>query len=221
MVRTVSSFEFDLGFRLSADTYLSDTDNPFRERRITWYHDYYNRILVRYELDIELLTCICIVNEQWLLFDAVDVEMSEWDGSDGKWHTLTIQVVADTLRVFKDEESVFEYTDSLIGHMPRTGFVELANKSATTCFDNVLLESIERDQFVCGDADGSAAVDIDDAVYLIDHIFVGGSPPEPLEAGDANCSGSVDIDDIVYLVSFIFAGGNPPCDTDSDGTPDC
>jgi subtilisin family serine protease len=75
--------------------------------------------------------------------------------------------------------------------------------------------------YVCGDADGSGAVDIDDVVYLIAYIFSAGPAPDPLEAGDADCSGGVDIDDAVYLITYIFAGGNSPCDTDGDETPDC
>jgi hypothetical protein len=75
--------------------------------------------------------------------------------------------------------------------------------------------------YMCGDADGSQAVDIDDVVYLINYIFAGGPEPVPLEAGDADCSGGVDIDDAVYLINFIFAGGNDPCDLDGDESPDC
>jgi hypothetical protein len=66
-------------------------------------------------------------------------------------------------------------------------------------------------QYICGDADGSEAVDIDDVVYLIAYIFSGGPEPYPMEAGDADCSGTVDIDDVVYLVAYIFSGGPEPC----------
>jgi len=65
--------------------------------------------------------------------------------------------------------------------------------------------------FVCGDANGDAAVDISDAVYLIAYIFSGGSAPSPLLAGDANCDSTVDISDAVYLIAYIFSGGAPPC----------
>jgi len=75
--------------------------------------------------------------------------------------------------------------------------------------------------YICGDADGSAAVDIDDVVYLINYIFAGAPPPDPLESGDANCSGEVDIDDVVFLINYIFASGYVPCDTDGNGESDC
>jgi len=73
----------------------------------------------------------------------------------------------------------------------------------------------------CGDADGSGAVDIDDAVFLITYIFGGGPAPDPLAVGDSDCSGAIDIDDVVVLIEYIFAGGNPPCDVDGNGHPDC
>jgi hypothetical protein len=64
---------------------------------------------------------------------------------------------------------------------------------------------------VCGDADGSGEVDIDDVVYLIGYIFSEGPAPSPLWTGDADCSGEIDIDDVVYLINYIFSGGQPPC----------
>jgi hypothetical protein len=68
--------------------------------------------------------------------------------------------------------------------------------------------------YLCGDADMSSAVDIDDAVWLINYIFSEGSPPpHPIEAGDADCSGGIDIDDVVFLLQYIFAQGSAPCVT--------
>lgn len=75
--------------------------------------------------------------------------------------------------------------------------------------------------FVCGDADASGGVDIDDVVYLIAFIFSGGPEPDPYLSGDADCSGLVDIDDVVFLIAYIFSGGFDPCDTDGDFVPDC
>jgi hypothetical protein len=66
---------------------------------------------------------------------------------------------------------------------------------------------------VPGDADASAAVDIDDVVYLIAYIFSGGPAPAPAVCcGDADASGGVDIDDVVYLIAYIFSSGPAPLD---------
>ena len=78
-----------------------------------------------------------------------------------------------------------------------------------------------QEPYLCGDADGSDEVDIDDVVYLIQYIFAQGPAPEPLESGDADCSGEVDIDDVVYLITYIFSSGPAPCDPDGDEIPDC
>jgi hypothetical protein len=69
--------------------------------------------------------------------------------------------------------------------------------------------------WIVGDADGSGHLDIDDVVYIIQYIFVAGSPaPIPVpNAGNMDCSIDVDIDDVVYLIAYIFTGGPPsPCD---------
>lgn len=75
--------------------------------------------------------------------------------------------------------------------------------------------------YICGDTDGTEAVDIDDVVYTIAYIFASGPPPDLVEAGDADCSGGVDIDDVVYLITYIFATGPDPCDPDDNGVFDC
>jgi hypothetical protein len=66
-------------------------------------------------------------------------------------------------------------------------------------------------EYVCGDADGNAMVNISDAVYLISFIFGGGTAPVPLNLGDADCNLIVNISDAVYLISYIFGGGSAPC----------
>jgi hypothetical protein len=88
---------------------------------------------------------------------------------------------------------------------------------AESAWSDTLLVDIH----ICGDADRSGGVDIDDAVYLIAYIFSGGPEPDPYAAGDVDCSGGVDIDDVVYLIAYIFSGGYDPCDPDDDGVPDC
>jgi hypothetical protein len=77
---------------------------------------------------------------------------------------------------------------------------------------------------MCGDANLSGAVDIDDPIYLVNYVFLFGPAPNPILKSDCDCSGGdvpVDIDDIVHLMDYIFRGGPAPCDTDGDGVPDC
>ncbi len=66
----------------------------------------------------------------------------------------------------------------------------------------------------CGDANGDLAIDISDAVFLIQYIFASGVAPGFCVyhngLGDANGDGSIDISDAVYLIQYIFAGGAAP-----------
>lgn len=64
--------------------------------------------------------------------------------------------------------------------------------------------------YLCGDANGDAAINVADAVYLISYIFKGGPAPEPLCLGDANNDDVDNIADAVYLINYIFKGGPPP-----------
>nr|MBN2278872.1 thrombospondin type 3 repeat-containing protein [candidate division Zixibacteria bacterium] len=65
--------------------------------------------------------------------------------------------------------------------------------------------------YICGDADGSGAVNILDATYLINYLYRSGPPPTPLdEAGDMNGSGSINILDVTYLINYLYRGGPAP-----------
>ncbi|MEZ5360012.1 MAG: C25 family cysteine peptidase [Candidatus Zixiibacteriota bacterium] len=71
-------------------------------------------------------------------------------------------------------------------------------------------------EYICGDANGDQAVNIGDAVSIINYIFKGGAAPSPIQAGDANCDGSCNIGDGVSLISYIFNGGDAPCSSCPD-----
>lgn len=66
--------------------------------------------------------------------------------------------------------------------------------------------------YICGDASGDDAVNISDAVYLINYIFKSGPPPDPLCSGDADGDDALNIADAVYLITYIFNSGPPPVD---------
>lgn len=65
-------------------------------------------------------------------------------------------------------------------------------------------------EHVCGDASGDQAVNIGDAVNIINYIFKGGPAPDPLCTGDASGDVAVNIADAVYLISYIFKSGPGP-----------
>ncbi|TFH65123.1 MAG: hypothetical protein E4G91_03605 [Candidatus Zixiibacteriota bacterium] len=61
-----------------------------------------------------------------------------------------------------------------------------------------------------GDADRSGIVDVIDAIYLINYIFIGGPAPSPLNVADVNADCCINIADVVYLIRYIFSGGPAP-----------
>ena len=62
-----------------------------------------------------------------------------------------------------------------------------------------------------GDANFDGAINVGDAVYLVNHVFKGGAMPQPvLLAGDANCDGAVNVGDAVFIINFVFKGGPRP-----------
>jgi hypothetical protein len=78
-----------------------------------------------------------------------------------------------------------------------------------------------RGAYICGDANSDEAVNVSDAVAVINYVFIGGNPPDPIEAGDVNCDEAVNVSDAVWIINYVFIGGNDPCDTDGNGEPDC
>jgi hypothetical protein len=64
--------------------------------------------------------------------------------------------------------------------------------------------------YVLGDVNGDTVIDVGDVVYIINYLFKGGLPPNPVEAGDVNCDGVVDVGDVVYLINYLFKGGPAP-----------
>ncbi len=64
---------------------------------------------------------------------------------------------------------------------------------------------------VCGDVDGSGAIDVGDLTYLVAYLFQGGPPPNPMNCvADMDGSGAIDVGDLTYLVAYLFQGGPAP-----------
>ncbi len=64
--------------------------------------------------------------------------------------------------------------------------------------------------FTRGDVNGDGDIDVGDVIFLMNYLFLAGSPPYPLEAGDADCNGEVDVGDVIYLINYLFIDGPPP-----------
>lgn len=67
-------------------------------------------------------------------------------------------------------------------------------------------------EFVCGDVNDDDAINVGDAVFLINFIFHNGPMPYSESSGDVNCDGSINVGDAVYLINYIFdSGAQEPC----------
>ncbi|MEE8142037.1 MAG: hypothetical protein V3T77_02950, partial [Planctomycetota bacterium] len=74
-------------------------------------------------------------------------------------------------------------------------------------------------QFRRGDADDSGCTDLIDAVFMLDALFVMGTPPSCDDAADANDDGIFNINDPVFLLTAIFIEGGAP--VPPPGPADC
>jgi uncharacterized protein (TIGR02145 family) len=74
---------------------------------------------------------------------------------------------------------------------------------------------------LCGDANSDVAVNVSDAIWIINYVFIGGPEPNPFLSGEVNCDGSVNVSDAIWIANYVFIGGNEPCDVDGDGILDC
>jgi len=64
--------------------------------------------------------------------------------------------------------------------------------------------------FICGDANGNGSVNILDATYMINYLYLDGPGPVPPDAGDVNNSSSLNILDVNYLINYIYRDGPEP-----------
>jgi hypothetical protein len=65
--------------------------------------------------------------------------------------------------------------------------------------------------YLRGDLNKDNQTDVADVILLINYLFIGGSPPDPLNLGDVNCDESVDVSDALYLINYLFLGTSAPC----------
>ena len=61
-----------------------------------------------------------------------------------------------------------------------------------------------------GDGNGDGEMDLSDAVFVLMHLFLGGTEPPCIDSADADDGGNLDITDAVYSLSFLFLGGPAP-----------
>jgi hypothetical protein len=66
------------------------------------------------------------------------------------------------------------------------------------------------ERFLRGDMSGDGAVDLTDAINVLDHLFLGGATPTCEDAADADDNGSLEITDAVKVLGYLFLGSAEP-----------
>jgi len=61
--------------------------------------------------------------------------------------------------------------------------------------------------FIRGDANSSSKVDLSDAVFILNFLFLGGPAPLCRDSADADDKGDVNLTDAIYILAFLFQGG--------------
>ncbi len=69
---------------------------------------------------------------------------------------------------------------------------------------------VDAASFIRGDVNQDSGVDISDASFILNWLFLGGQQPRCMDAADVNDDGDVDISDSKYLFGFLFTGENGP-----------
>jgi hypothetical protein len=81
-------------------------------------------------------------------------------------------------------------------------------------------------QFVRGNANADAQINITDGIYVLNYLFLGGPAPPCAESANANGDAVLNITDGIYILNFLFLGGpQPPAPYPDCGSvspePDC
>ncbi len=133
-------------------------------------------------------------------------------------------------RITWDSDPKFEF-DALEVHIKRadvTGRYEFDGSIALAEVEVIgKATGLPKSSFLRGDADCNGVIDLTDAVFMLNHMFLAGPTPCCADAVDANADRARDISDPIFLLNFMFLGGSPPeapfpsCSTGENTDGDC
>ncbi|MFP6739913.1 MAG: hypothetical protein VCD34_14370 [Planctomycetota bacterium] len=81
-------------------------------------------------------------------------------------------------------------------------------------------------QFLRADSDDNGVVNLTDAIFTLNYLFLGGGEPACLDASDTDNNGLVQLTDAIFLLNYLFLGGGAPpaptnrCGLDPEEPPD-
>ncbi len=122
------------------------------------------------------------------------------------------------------EDDGFGEAGSLVGDVNGDGEEDLLvyDKDGIYIYYNPLGSMVFGYPFVRGDANLDGAVDLADAIFILQRLFADGPALACQDAGDANDDEAVNIADGIYILQNLFASGPPlppprQCGVDPDG----
>jgi len=183
-------------FRHLVDAHTGDTTF---NRKLKLNQSWPTRIL-----DIEHLSCDGDSGHAWLHLSGGGARKKWYEGSKVLLATLTFLVYMDS-----SCDSTAICLDTMSA--PPGWNLVFVKYNSTGYTPRHFLPVCETIYVLRGDVNGDGRMNISDLVYLINYLFVLGSPaPAPLWAGDVNCDKIVNISDVVFLINYLFIPGSPP-----------
>jgi len=82
----------------------------------------------------------------------------------------------------------------------------------TDCSEEESCQGPPEPVFVRGDADDNGIINLTDAIFNLNYLFIGGAEPTCQDSADADNNGSLQLTDGVFILMFLFNGGAPPPD---------
>jgi hypothetical protein len=133
---------------------------------------------------------------------SIDDEMG-WDCQ--LQDTLFIIPLKDSVQVSAD---IYSGPDLVPGTVNNVVLTATSHSDSTAyAVDSLPIEII----IFNGDANNDGTINVSDAVWIINYVFIGGNPPIPhLLQGDANCDENINVSDAVFIINYVFIGGQPP-----------
>jgi hypothetical protein len=64
--------------------------------------------------------------------------------------------------------------------------------------------------FIRGDANADGTIDIADAIFALNHLFLGSREPTCADTADANDNGEILLEDPILMINYQFMGGRAP-----------
>jgi hypothetical protein len=145
---------------------------------------------------------------------AVSALVLDLDGHPHIFGESTESVLALELSGPEGSTSDVSVFDGLRGRsQPVMNAVTVAGESRNVCNVNTARISIRHlalDNFIRGNANGDALIDISDALWILNSLFRESRPSACADASDANDDGRVDISDPIQLIEYLFLTGTAP-----------